>query len=59
LRQYGYKKSQETGMTKYSAPSHKHDDMVIALALCVWGITAPRKEEDPEPSRPILFNEYQ
>jgi len=59
LRQYGYKLNKETGMTKYNAPSHKHDDMVIALALCVWGIIAPQKEEDREPSNIILFNEYQ
>jgi hypothetical protein len=26
------------GNIRYSAPEGKHDDCVIALALCVWGI---------------------
>ncbi len=58
LRQYGYKHNKETGITKYNAPRRKHDDMVIALALCVWGILAPQKEEDSPPLDNILFNDY-
>jgi len=59
LRQYEYRNNKETGITKYNAPRHKHDDMVIALALCVWGILAPQKEESDEPPQNIIFNEYQ
>ena len=58
LRRYGYKKS-ESGKTKYSAPNHRHDDTVIALALCVWGILNPnKKKEEVEPQKVILHNQY-
>ncbi len=41
LRDYGYKTS-ETGMIRYNAPSGKHDDSVIALALAVWYLSEER-----------------
>ena len=30
----------ESGRTRTSAPAGEHDDCVIALALCHWGMTA-------------------
>lgn len=56
LRRYTYTKK-ESGMTTYSAPKNRHDDMVIALALCVWGIIAPQKQQEVTTSN-ILHNEY-
>ncbi len=41
LRDYGYKMS-ETGVVRYSAPSGKHDDTVIALALATWYVCEER-----------------
>ncbi len=56
LKRYAYKKT-DSGVTTYSAPKHRHDDMVIALALCVWGMLGPQKQ-DKDPIRPKLHNQY-
>ncbi len=59
LRQYSYKKT-NNDYTKYSAPKGKHDDLVMALALVVWGLR-PGGEDDKDDDRPRLtktFNEY-
>lgn len=34
--------SRYTGQSRYSAPSGRHDDTVIALALAWWALTTPR-----------------
>jgi phage terminase large subunit-like protein len=44
LSAYGYEMS-EHGNIKYSAPIGCHDDCVISLALAVWGLDTPMKEE--------------
>lgn len=58
LKRFGYKKNKDSNITKYSAPNHRHDDCVMALALCVWGIIGLKSEEDREPEREVFFNEY-
>ena len=58
LKRFAYKKNKESNITKYSAPNHRHDDCVIALALCVWGIIGIKKEEDNEVEKEVFFNEY-
>jgi len=39
LQSYTYTMSESTGHVRYSAPSGKHDDIVISLALAFWGET--------------------
>jgi phage FluMu gp28-like protein len=56
LRRYTYTKK-ESGMTTYSAPKNRHDDCVIALALCVWGVMAPQTQKETV-RRNIIHNEY-
>jgi len=57
LRRFGYIHNENSGITRYSAPRHRHDDCVIALALCVWGILGPQKEEQ-KTMRYQLHNQY-
>ncbi len=46
LRDYGYKMS-EGGNIRYSAPSGKHDDCVVALALACWYVSEERGLYEP------------
>ncbi len=59
LLRYEVKTSQRDNMYKYSAPKGEHDDLVIALALAVWGLQALRTdEEEYVPSNRVL-NDYE
>jgi hypothetical protein len=58
LLRYEVKMSQRDNLYKYSAPKGEHDDLVIALALAVWGLQPMRVEDDDEPSNRI-FNDYE
>lgn len=45
LSSFGYEMT-ESGRWRYSAPSGKNDDCVISLALAVWGLQTPEKENE-------------
>ena len=58
LKRYAYKTT-DSGVITYSAPEHRHDDTVIALALCVWGLRDSTKNEETNAEHHyILHNEY-
>ncbi len=46
LRDYGFKQS-EGGVIRYSAPSGKHDDCVVSLALACWYVSEERGLYEP------------
>lgn len=52
LSAYGYELS-ESGNIKYSAPGGLYDDCVVSLALAVWGLDTPKKNN---PNRLISLN---
>jgi Terminase RNaseH-like domain/LAGLIDADG-like domain/Terminase large subunit, T4likevirus-type, N-terminal len=45
LERYQYNISEKTGKITYSAPEGRHDDCVIALALCVQGLSSRKAFE--------------
>ena len=56
LKQYQYRKL-DSGFWRYAAPKGKTDDMVMALALAVQGLT-PDTPPDPQPRKVKYFNDY-
>jgi len=49
LKIYEVKVSEKSGIYQYSAPRGRHDDMVISLALAVWGLMPNKiKDEDED-----------
>ncbi len=61
LQRYEVKMSERENLYKYSAPKGEHDDLVIALALAVWGLQPAKIEpdEDEEPQVNRILNDYE
>ena len=61
LKRYEVKMSRNNNSYVYSAPRGEHDDMVIALALAVWGLRPNRIEndEDDEDRGITIMNDYE
>lgn len=59
LLRYEVKLSQRDNLYKYSAPKGEHDDLVIALALAVWGLQPMPVSEDEEQVSFKILNEYE
>jgi hypothetical protein len=59
LLRYEVKLSQRDNLYKYSAPKGEHDDMVVALALAVWGLQPMREEDGEEEQSGRVMNDYE
>lgn len=56
LRSYEYTISNDLGRIKYNAPSGKHDDCVISLALAVWAIRSQLHEAQVVQDTEVLLS---
>lgn len=59
LKKYEVTVLEKSKKYHYSAPKGKHDDLVIATALAVWGLTPVPINEEPEVDSIREFREYE
>lgn len=65
LRQYASYSTESGIYRRFSAPKHKHDDIVMALALAVYGVYAHNVNDDSDNEDVIrrrrlrVFNDYE